>query len=631
MAKSTGTPPVSGLDADLVRYAQDYARQVTAPAPTGYGKAALRGVPRGAFGMLQSFANAAQANPSYAALDASLAMAGVPGAQPFAQTGEDLANRIAPPPTTTGPAMLEAGVAGGVGGVPFGPLGVASGVAGGLGAQGAAEMGGGPVAQLLAGLAAGMIPGGIASLRANRGPQGAAHVMQETAALDDKTLPQALQSQPSTPGALGIDRMGRTGRALATRVAGEGGAPADELLAAVTQQGEGAGDRVLAEVSKAFRTRPRDPNVALREVRRAAQAADARNYTPAMLSREIPIDTELAFLLDDPVIQRAYAAREQVAQTRVSGPMGAPTNEPLPPLYEITVDPATGQPRASLASSLSIRALNEIKKGLDDLARPAADGSKQITQAQAQAAQTRLTRIRERLTDPKSPTYQPDYAQALAEHAGIMRGADATKAGWQAFGTTIKLPDGRRVAATPEELRRLATEFGPKRPYMLLSMLERVRQTGANLTPEQIQRIEAVLPPGKTVGEVVAAIGREGERASTRAAVQGASRGLRTGADMNLERSVADVGAQRFKPAFRDAILAFMRRGQTTRLPQPIRERIAQVLAQPDGPAFQAAAQQVLDDLAVLESIRPRAAASAMLGAAGASDATRTRRGSRPD
>ncbi len=116
-----------GIPADSAKKA---VRQQFAPtsAPTGYGKAALRGVPRGAFGMLQSFANAAQANPSYAALDASLAMAGVPGAQPFAQTGEDLANRIAPPPTTTGPAMLEAGVAGGVGGVPFGPLGVASGV-----------------------------------------------------------------------------------------------------------------------------------------------------------------------------------------------------------------------------------------------------------------------------------------------------------------------------------------------------------------------------------------------------------------------------------------------------------------------------------------------------------------------
>lgn len=621
MAKSTSTPPV-GLDPSVLQDALEYARQQDAPAPSGYGKAALRGVPRGVFGTLGAVTDALQSlgNPMDMLVNTALRHGGYEP-NPITQVGNDLANRIGPPPTAAGPQLLEAGVAGAVGGAPMGPLGAASGFVGGgtteLGTQlGLPE----PVAMLL-GLGAGMVPGGIANLRANRGPMGAARVLEETAALDDKTLPQALQSQPSTPGALGVDRMGRTGRAAAVRVAGEGGAPADRIVEAVTRQGEGANDRVLQTVAKVFRQRPQDPNAARRSLERLRASADARNYNDAMLNRNIPLDDEMRFLLDDPVIRRAYAQRAAVAETRVrSNPTtGRTENQPLPPLLD-----ADGQ----VVRSLPIRALNEIKKGLDDLARPTAPNAKQITEAEAQAAGTRLDRIRGRLTSPDSPDYQPDYAQALAEHQSYSQAMDLIEQGMQSVdGTEIRLGPNRTVTATPEEIQRLVGEAGGKAPFFRLGQLEVIRRRGGTLDAEALKRVEAALPPGRTASDVLAAVSREAERRSTEAAVRGAGRGLRSEQDMNLERSVADVGARRYRPALRDAILSVLRRGQISRLPQPVRTRIAEVTSLPDGPAFDAAAKQLLADLAVLNSIGPTAAAASGLGATAAG----TSRGSRRD
>lgn len=633
MTRSTTTIPA--IDPALAQFALEQAKALETPPPaTGYLGAMGRGAVRAPFSWLGAVTDVLgnMGNPTYGAMDQMLRMAGAQPQNPLTQFGNTLADKVAPPPTGTGPRLAEAGTEGAVQGAmgPMPGLGMLSGAAGGVTGQGAMDMGlPAPIASLL-GMAAGAGVGKVAQMRANRGPMGAATELDQLAAMDDRSLGQALNAVPDQPGTgqLGIERMGRTGTSAAIEVARQGGAPADALVAALADQGDEAGTRVLQSVSQAFRTSPRDPNAALRVIRQQVRAADQRNYTPEMLSREIPVNEDLAFLLDDPVIQKAYNDRMDVSRTRVSGAAGKTTNDPLQPLFEPDIDPATGEVLGfRVPDRLTIRQINEVKKGLDGIAQSIRDGQqitsatgKPITAEAAAAAGTRLERIRAYLTDPSRPTYQADYANALREHGDIASRADLVRMGWQGFGPTIRVGPGKTVAATPEELGRIATEAGPNRRYLLLAMLERVRTKGTNLSPEDVRRIEAVLPPGQKVGDVLATLTREGERGVTRSAVEAAARRVQKPTSPDAERGMADVAVGRGRWGMREFLLGVIRR-EGRRIPQPVRQRVSDLLSTPAGPQYDAKAQALLTDLATLGIMVPRAA---MAGAV-AADATRGR------
>lgn len=108
--------------------------------------------------------------------------------------------------------------------------------------------------------------------------------------------------------------------------------------------------------------------------------------------------------------------------------------------------------------------------------------------------------------------------------------------------------------------------------------------------------------------------------------VSSASKRLPVEANTESTRAGADVLANRVGPARRDILLTWLRNKSLSR---PVRERLARVLTL-KGQAFEQEAAQLLQDLETLRSIVPRGVGGVASGAV-ATDATRTRRGSRPD
>lgn len=129
-----------------------------------------------------------------------------------------LANRL-PAPTSGGERLVEAGARGATstGGL-GGPMGVLSGATGAMSADAAAQAGAGTLGQIGAGLVGGLAPAGIARVASGfTTPARAASIIRKTQMADDLT--PSVMDQPSP----------RVGEALAVRVAGQGGEPANRL------------------------------------------------------------------------------------------------------------------------------------------------------------------------------------------------------------------------------------------------------------------------------------------------------------------------------------------------------------------------------------------------------------------
>lgn len=356
---------------------------------------------------------------------------------------------------------------GAVGGGPLGLPGAVGGALGGLSQQGTAELGGGPLAQLIAALVGGAVGGkGGMALERRWGPQNrAAHAVAEPyrRAGDNPTteLSQAGAVARGDPTLLGYEAMGRPGQQIAQRVAQEGGTSSAPLIArtadnaenianqARLRQGELASKEAVAQSRRADAVTRRTQSLA-RQARAgftkrlqglfgrtagkegglAAEEALRAEYKPRVDAAydgvrwtDVEVTPEMADLLSDPAIQRNLAEARAAFNTGVvEGESGVrqPVRQ-IPDIWQ-TADDGTvlrgmdGNP--VLKDRVPVALLDETKKLLDRKL-----GSKTLAEDRGSVtnALDRIMAVIEDHVDPQVPAY--GEARALGQEAARARDA----------------------------------------------------------------------------------------------------------------------------------------------------------------------------------------------------------------
>lgn len=357
---------------------------------------------------------------------------------------------------------------GAVGGGPLGIPGAVGGALGGLSQQGTAELGFGPLAQLVAGIVGGAVGGkGGMALERRWGPQNrAANAVAEPyrRAGDNPTteLSQAGAVARGDPTLLGYEAMGRPGQQIAQRVAQEGGTSSAPLIArtadnaenianqARLRQGELAGREAVAQSRRADAMTRRTQALA-RQARAgftkrlqglfgrtagkegglAAEEALRAEYKPRVDAAyeqarwmEVDVTPEMAELLADPTIQRNLAEARAAFNTGVvEGETGVrrPVRQ-IPDLW-VTADDGTvlrgmdGNP--VLRDRLPVAVFDEAKKLLDRKL-----GSKTLAEDRGSVtnALDRIMAVVEDHVDPQTNFVYRD-TRALGQEAARARDA----------------------------------------------------------------------------------------------------------------------------------------------------------------------------------------------------------------
>lgn len=356
---------------------------------------------------------------------------------------------------------------GAVGGGPLGVPGAIGGALGGLSQQGTAELGGGPLAQLLAAIVGGALGGkGGMALERRMGPKNrAANAVAEPIrrAGDDPTeqLRQAGAVARGDPTLLGYEAMGRPGQQIAQRVAVEGGTSAEPLIARTADNAENianqarlregalAGEEAVAQSRRADAVTRRTQSLARqarvgftkrlqqtfgrqasKEGGLEAEEALRTEYKPRVDAaydgvrwQEVEITPEMADLLSDPTIQRNMAEARSAFNTGVvDGESGVrqPTRQ-IPDIW-VTADDGTilrgmdGQP--VLKDRVPVALLDETKKLIDRKL-----GSKTLAEDRGSVtnALDRIMAVIEDHVDQQVPAYAE--ARALGQEAASARDA----------------------------------------------------------------------------------------------------------------------------------------------------------------------------------------------------------------
>ena len=356
---------------------------------------------------------------------------------------------------------------GAVGGGPLGVPGAIGGALGGLSQQGTAELGGGPLAQLVAAIVGGSLggKGGMALERRmgpkNRAANAVAEPYRRAGDNPTKELAQASAVARGDPTLLGYEAMGRPGQQVAQRVAQEGGASSIPLIArtadnaenianqARLRQGELAGAEAIAQSRRADAVTRRTQSLARqarvgftkrlqqtfgrqasKEGGLAAEEALQAEYKPRVDAayegvrwNEIEVTPEMAELLGDPTIQRNLSEARAAYNTGVQGEKGARTPVRQIPEIWVTADDGTilrgpdGQP--VLKDRLPVAVFDETKKLIDRKL-----GSKTLAEDRGSVtnALSRIMAVVEDHVDPQT-NYAYREARALGQEAAASRDA----------------------------------------------------------------------------------------------------------------------------------------------------------------------------------------------------------------
>lgn len=400
----------------------------------------------------------------------------------------------------------------------------------------------------------------------------AADVLAQAAKRNDETLADVVARE--TPTARNLESAGRPGLAVARQVAQQGGDPATRLVEATQADVAGAPARVTRAVAQAGGVTPADPNALSRSIR-AEQRAVAGPQFEAIINEPIHLTDDLRTLLSDPTVRQGFLRGRKIAESRIADVGGRIEESARIPDYLTKIPqkrgPFTVGSTTQFAETVPLRTLKVIKEGLDDLARPVGEGAKGVSKQMAGAATGRVAAMRDRIVQQLQP-----YGDALASYAGYERSQEYLRIGVNIFSPTAKVA-GRKVLMTPAELSRLVANAGPEQVDALVQgAVEAVRRKGsASLTPEQVQRLAAILPGG--AADVQRLLAQESERGISAGIIQSAARLPGPDANVDLSKGIAEAGAGLKGPAIRDILLAGTRGRGKDILPE-VRDLLAQYL-----------------------------------------------------
>lgn len=222
---------------------------------------------------------------------------------------------------------------------------------------------------------------------------------------------------------------------LAETVAQRTGSGARRVERELLGQKAGARERVQQQVQQGLQ--PGDFYADEQALSDALRAKAGPMYDKAYAHGAVD-DPLINTILTNPTFQAAYKRGQAIANTEA---MAArlrgedPTPYKLPEIYdapqEIGRDPLTNAPifgEPKLRQVPNVRALDYVKRGLDDMIDAGFRGEAAVGRTQATALKQLRNQFRERLKQ-----MVPEYGEALREYAGDMEVRDAMRAGMDDF------------------------------------------------------------------------------------------------------------------------------------------------------------------------------------------------------
>lgn len=594
---SASTPPANTLDDEFEawkarRLVQGQPVSLAKPGQPMGAQAArarahqltARGVLEGLRGIFQSALGAIEGDP----LKAALPFAGIqPPAEALAGAVFNPLTQNLPEPQTALERMGMSGIAGATGGLAAGPAGIVPGLVGGSAAAGVGELGGGPLAQIGAGLAAGGLTAAGQAAGMSRTPQARAAraVSRQIERSGERAIP-AIEEAALRMDDVGREALGRPGQELAMQVAAEGGPAGRQVVASARRRVGQVASQFITKATKLLGGRRGDQT--LEQALIDEQRAVTEPLYRAIERRPVRVTPELAQLLDDPVVEAAYNRGRQVFQTGL--------------------DPQTKQPRfrlpelrradGQIQGELPLAALNQLKKGLDDLVGARQGSETALGPEQARAASQRVSAIRD-MVDQQIP----EYAQARELSRAYFRQRDMLD-----FGRRLLDPKTDDVEVRQALMGRTATEVGLVKAG-LADALARKPGAVASLptNPQLLMRLRQLLPE-KDYNELI----RLAEQAQdlSRASKQVVSAGrpkLSAEPQGRIRRAVAAVALRLFRSAGRDVAAELSARPT---FPPDVRQELAALLTAEGGDL-----QAQLDALRTALQEPSRVAGAGALGA----------------
>lgn len=475
-----------------------------------------------------------------------------------------------------------------------------------MGQDVASRFGMGPVGQLLAGLAGGAVGTGAATIAGRMGPANrAARAVTKQVERGGEPLRQearlAKGRAQADPTASGAEALGRAGDELAQQVASEGGRAGESVVDAAYTRANTAQRKFLADLQDKFAQRgDLDVTKALDD----AQSAATGGTYARLRYRPVEVTPDLAALLDDPLVMRAYEEGRTIYNSRV-GTKGTPEAGQPVRRFPSLIDERT----EAIRSDLPLGALDEMKKGLDNLVQRGERGEAGgITARQAAAVQGRLEAIRSAVDQQ-----HPEYATVRAVSKHFFDQKDALQFGRELLdaSTTDDLVRQRlgELDQTNPALRvqvkmGLADAFHKGKIPVDWSSNPQIRaRVAALVTPEEFATLD------KQINRAL----RTQERARDVINAGGARAGAVS--QSRAPRVFTEIALGLFRSATRDQVLNFESK---VRFKPPVRAEIADVL-NAQGPDFVARIDEIMRRMGVQQTAPPR-------GLAGAGAATATPR-----
>ncbi len=425
---------------------------------------------------------------------------------------------------------------------------------------------------------------GVSSLF-QRGPGSrAADLVAQSAKREDRPVETVLQGVVD-PAATGAEAMGQTGRQLATRVARQGGAPADAIVTGTREAAEGTTGRVRDTVARALGVERKDPRTALKALRDAQVAEDAVNYPKALGSVDDPIHVtvtpKMRRLLENPDVRRAMQEVRNGLNNAVDRQEAGAV--PLPERYDMAGKLTT--------DDLTLTELDALKKGLDDLANQAPDPATAKQSRQYRDATDRINSLLSELD-----TQSPEYATARASHARYQGQQDALLEGTRVFAPTERVRGRQRAPVTVASLTERLGKLDPESAEMyrlgaLHAAAKRVKN--GRLPDDVVRTLGAIVPDGKAMQEVVETLQREGDRADLAALLERVASGApEESAGPAVARAGLDVATGATGGGFAGRAVSALSR-ENRSLPLATRTELAKLLGS-RGPALREAADATL-------------------------------------
>lgn len=233
-----------------------------------------------------------------------------------------------------------------------------------------------------------------------RGASGAANDLiarQMSTGGDDAVaaLERAAARSQANPSMTGREVLARPGQQLAMQAAEEGGEGGRRIVAQAEAQVRQSPKTFLQRASRLLGQRG---GAALEQTLDDTQRAATEPLYRALAQRPVDVTEEMAAILDDPVIERAYEAGRLAANS------GVVDYDPITQAVTKTNYPPLRDANGNLSTRLPLGALNLLKRTLDGIASKGDDATTAITQQQAQSASSALDPLRQML-DRQVPEY----------------------------------------------------------------------------------------------------------------------------------------------------------------------------------------------------------------------------------